>query len=586
MKKIRWTYRKKLFTSFFALFAAFALIITVVQVNREKEFKKEILRSSLDTYTRVIHEYLRENNFERLHQMDSVVKIKGLFPNNMRLSIIDREGRVLYDNEIADLSITKNHLERPEIAKALINHSGAHIRHSQTLGLDFFYYARFFDTYFIRVALPYDVNIKNYLQNDHLFLYFMLLLFFAALWIIILMTDRFGRSVSGLKNFVYAVENQKLNSEDWKFPETELGNVGQKIVKTYQLLQERKEEVNLLQDKLIRHFHYSQEGICIFSPQKEKIYANALFVQYMNCILEEPTFDTSQIFKNKAFMGLSAFFSANTPVQGKTNQLPSYASKIYCNGRSYAVRLLIFYDNSFEISLNDITQVEQNKNLKQEMTNNIAHELKTPVSSIRGYLETVLETPMVDPQQQKFFLERAYMQSLRLSDLIQDVSLLNKIEEASELFSKENIEVKDLIEEVRRDLQSNMDTHKVHFENRVDSLVKIHGNRTLIYALFRNLIENSLNYAGNEVSIHVEVYDQDSDFYYFSYYDTGCGVKEEHLSRIFDRFYRVEQGRSRKDGGSGLGLAIVKNAVLFHAGQIAAKNRKDKGLELVFSLQK
>ena len=255
------------------------------------------------------------------------------------------------------------------------------------------------------------------------------------------------------------------------------------------------------------------------------------------------------------------------------------------NGRTYKLRLLIFSDNGFEVSLDDVTRLEQNKTLKQEMTNNIAHELKTPVSSIRGYLETVLGNGM-DDKQRKFFLERAYNQTLRLSDLIQDVSLLNKIEEASDLFQKEKIAVKEIVDEVVNDLHLDLAKQEVRFENALSPEVIVNGNRTLLYTLFRNLVENSLHYAGKGVVIHIEMYDQDSTLYHFDYYDTGCGVEDVHLARLFDRFYRVGEGRTRKDGGSGLGLAIVKNAVQFHGGMITARRYKDHGLEFIFSLSK
>lgn len=116
--------------------------------------------------------------------------------------------------------------------------------------------------------------------------------------------------------------------------------------------------------------------------------------------------------------------------------------------------------------------------------------------------------------------------------------------------------------------------------------MEIEGNHTLLYSIFRNLIDNALSYAGENITIGIDNYTEDNEFYYFSLYDTGCGVEEAFLDRIFDRFYRINEGRSRKNGGSGLGLSIVKNAVLFHKGQISAKNRKDGGLEFIFSLRK
>ncbi|MCL2131380.1 MAG: ATP-binding protein, partial [Lentimicrobiaceae bacterium] len=115
----------------------------------------------------------------------------------------------------------------------------------------------------------------------------------------------------------------------------------------------------------------------------------------------------------------------------------------------------------------------------------------------------------------------------------------------------------------------------------------IYGNFNLLYAIFRNLTDNAVRYAGNDTSIHIHLYNEDKDFYYFSYFDTGVGISEEHhLNRLFERFYRITEGRTRETGGTGLGLSIVKNAVLFHKGKIVAKNKVSGGLEFLFTIKK
>lgn len=234
-----------------------------------------------------------------------------------------------------------------------------------------------------------------------------------------------------------------------------------------------------------------------------------------------------------------------------------------------------------------IVEQTRNRQLKQEMTSNIAHELKTPVSSIRGYLEILLGDKPVDEEQRHYFLERCYSQTLRLSNLINDVSLINKLEEAQDLFTKESVDVRILAEEAMVELAQSAEEHHITILDELPSNIVVTGNSMLIYSIFRNLIENAIVHAGDGVTVGMDCYQpEDEGHYYIHLYDTGRGVDNEYLPRLFDRFLRIDEGRSRKSGGTGLGLSIVKHAVMFHGGDIYAKNRDGGGLEFFFSLKK
>ena len=235
----------------------------------------------------------------------------------------------------------------------------------------------------------------------------------------------------------------------------------------------------------------------------------------------------------------------------------------------------------------------RNRQLKQEMTSNIAHELKTPVSSIRGYLEILLSDKPVDDERRRYFLDRCFRQTLRLSDLIQDVSIINKLEESADLFPRVEVDAAEVAGEAVADLADKAAAAGISVSNNLPPM-PLNGNRELLYCIFRNLVENSIAYAGEGISIVLETYKESPDHYFIHYYDTGKGVADEYLSRLFDRFVRIDEGRSRQNGGTGLGLSIVKHAVLFHGGEIYAKNRGGvgssdtclSGLEYFFSLKK
>ena len=190
---------------------------------------------------------------------------------------------------------------------------------------------------------------------------------------------------------------------------------------------------------------------------------------------------------------------------------------------------------------------QRNRQLKQEMTSNIAHELKTPVSSIRGYLEILLSDKPVDADKQRHFLQRCYSQTLRLSDLIQDVSLINKLEESSDLFPRTEVDAREVAKEAITELEDVANTHGIIVRNNLPSM-PMQGNHELIYCIFRNLIENSVSYAGENVKIVIETYQpvgipaNQPATYYIHFYDTGQGVADEYLARLFDRFVqRMEE---------------------------------------------
>lgn len=229
---------------------------------------------------------------------------------------------------------------------------------------------------------------------------------------------------------------------------------------------------------------------------------------------------------------------------------------------------------------------EDKTRLKRQLTQNVAHELKTPVSSIQGYLETIVSNPDMDRETENQFIQRCYAQSHRLSSLLADISTLNKLDDAPQSYEFEPVNIVDLLQSIQRDVSMQMETNHVTFRALVEPDVVVDGNPSLLYSIFRNLTDNSIAYGGDGVTITVQVLSESTDFYTFSFSDNGPGVPSEHIPHLFERFYRVDKGRSRKMGGTGLGLAIVKNSVLLHRGTISVRLGMAGGLEFIFSLPK
>lgn len=231
-------------------------------------------------------------------------------------------------------------------------------------------------------------------------------------------------------------------------------------------------------------------------------------------------------------------------------------------------------------------EAEQEKNrLKRQLTNNINHELKTPVASIQVCLETLLSGINLSNEKRQELIEKCYVNNERLRRLLNDVSLITRMEDGSQLISKEPVVVNDILDEIAQELEIMPEDERLTLHLKFDEQIVVEGNLSLIGSIFRNLTENAIAYSGGK-NLYIALIENNEQYCKILFEDDGCGVDNNQLSRLFERFYRVDKGRSRQMGGTGLGLSIVKHAVQFHGGTITVANRIGGGLRFIFSLSK
>ena len=231
-------------------------------------------------------------------------------------------------------------------------------------------------------------------------------------------------------------------------------------------------------------------------------------------------------------------------------------------------------------------EAEQERNrLKRQLTNNINHELKTPVASIQICLETLLSGISLSEEKRQELIERCYANNDRLRRLLNDVSLITRMEDGSALIGKERVVINDIIGEVAKELEMLPNDERLLLHTDFSDEVIIDGNPSLIGSIFRNLTENAIAYSEGR-NIYISLLENNDKLCRIRFEDDGKGVEQKHLSHLFERFYRVDKGRSRQKGGTGLGLAIVKHAVQFHGGTIIVTNRPNGGLRFEFTLSK
>jgi len=462
----------KLYLSVLSLFLLFAVAFMVFQQYREKQYKVDTLNLKLQDYNNQMHEALSSSTkTNRKTWLNNYLKRHPI--RDLRVTVINSQGQVLYDNVNPNIRNMGNHAQRPEVQQALNRGSGSAVdRNSTTMGgQEYFYSATYFphDKYVIRSALPYNMDLAKNLQTDQHYLWFALAIMFLLIVVLYRFIHRLGSNITKLNEFAAKADHDgKLEADELvNFSNDELGETAERIVKLYLKLQRTQQEQDVL---------------------------------------------------------------------------------------------------------------------KRQLTQNAAHELKTPVASIQGYLETILENPKVNESTRLLFLQRCYAQSKRLTSLLSDMSMLNRMDDGAQMLSIEEVDVAELIQTVEKESQWTLQQRSMTMICNIPKNIIVHGNRSLLYSIFRNLTDNAMAYAGVGKHISLSAYKKD-DVWQFTFSDNGVGVAPEHLPRLFERFYRVDKGRSRKMGGTGLGLAIVKNAVIVHGGTICVSLNPSGGLKFDFTLK-
>ncbi len=463
---------KRLFLSVLAIFLLFAFAFIAFQQQRERHYKMESITHRLNTYNADMAGTLRM--LGKWDEATLAFYMKEHPIDGLRVTLINKDGKVIFDTVEKDYAKFSNHANRPEIVKARAKDESSYaVRQSTTLGNDYYYSATYFpkEGIYIRSALPYNNDLIQYLKADIHYVWFAVIMFFLLAIVLYRFVNRLDAHIIKLRLFAFRADrNESLETEDLAdFPDDELGEIAERIVKIYKRLQNTRREQDVL---------------------------------------------------------------------------------------------------------------------KRQLTQNIAHELKTPVSSIQGYLETILDNPHINEPTKQQFLQRCYAQSERLTALLRDISTLNRMDDAPDMMDFEAVDLSELVGNIRKEVALDLEKRNMSFTYELPERLLIKGNRSLLYSIFRNLTDNAIAYAGEGTAITLEAREMHNKWH-FTFSDNGVGIPAEHLPRIFERFYRVDKGRSRQMGGTGLGLAIVKNAVLLHGGTIrVSSNLESRGVRFEFTLRK
>lgn len=584
--------KKKIFKYYLVLIVVVLITTVIFTTQLSKKYYKTEVENKLESIGLSIQYYLLQSNTSSQMDYDKLAKDFATSynhnitspNNNLRVTFIDHSGRVLGDSE-ADYTTMENHISRKEIQMALSGNIGKDFRSSTTLNLDLLYMAIPIEQLdlIVRISIP----LAKLTTIDTMSWFYSILIILSALVLSAIVSSRIAETViQPLNDIINASKEISNGNYSKSISVTSKDEVGQlalqfnemasKLDKTVYDLNNKKIEV----ESIVQSITYgivavdNNKKILLINPSAFAVFNLGTNTNVTGDIISE------HIRNNGVNLLLKESMEQNKPLECEINlgekELLIKTSPIRSNNGEF--------DNSgWIISIQDITIVRKLEQLRTEFVSNVTHELKTPITSIRGFIETLKSGAINNADVSLRFLDIIDIEAERLHELINDILSLSEIETKLNDSDLESVDLKSLVDSVFEVMQNIANEKNIVFINNISEKIFIKANRNRMKQLILNLVDNAVKYnitngsvsvsaqnVGGKVVIHVK--------------DTGIGIPNEHIPRIFERFYRVDKGRSRDMGGTGLGLSIVKHIVNLYNGDIKVNSEVGKGTEFVIQL--
>lgn len=491
---------------------------------------------------------------------EQVVPLNDLaYNDNTRLTIIDTDGDVLADSD--EESIEENHRGREEVREALSDGVGYATRYSQTTHQNMLYVAVFNDDYIVRLSLPYD-GIFDYLPVLIKPLGIGALI---SLVIALILSKRFANTLTApLQEITTQVMKMKdyreLEFDDYKYDEFniiayKLEEQAKTIHDTMKTLKEEQIKINGILDQMKEGFILldSNFDVLMVNRKAQKLYGNTI---KLNRSIKDFIFD---------FKIINALDHLSTERQIVEIEKEKEFYNCYVAKVDYGVTLLFV----------NVTEQHNSMKMRQEFFSNVSHELKTPITSIRGYSELLEAGVINDEGAKKKALDKIHDEVDNMSNLINDILMISRLENKDIDVIKHPVHLMPLVDEIVDTMQVEIDKRHLTVTKNVEDITYI-SNHQHMYQLLSNLITNAIKYNVENGSITIEAHQSETNII-IVVSDTGRGISKIDQGRVFERFFRCDQGRDKETGGTGLGLAIVKHIVQYYHGNIHLSSKLNEG---------
>lgn len=580
---IKRSFKSKLIFSYvFVILVSFTFTAFFLDKNLEENSLNNI-KSSLITQAHLIENQIAAESIKKEDVTSLGVLVKSISPKtDCRITIIDRKGVVLVESEKSKQETLdmENHINRPEVRAALMGDTGIDTRYSATLKIDMLYVAipikgKDGITGILRLALPLE-SVQKTLSAIRKTV--VIGLIFSLALAFVLGSIVAGNTIRPINRMIHV--SRRFSEGDFsrrviRAPKDEIGDLANTLNKMAQDIEDKIKEIKAQNQKLAAIFNNMIEGVIVVDKNGRIISIN-------------PTIEKIFGVSKKDAEG-KMFLEAI-----RNNDIPEVINAVLRKGQSSSAELALMYpvNKIFEINaspifddsnvagclvvIHDITEIRRLETVRSDFIANVSHELKTPLTSIKGFIETLLEGALDDKENNRSFLTIIQEHAQRLNNLVNDLLSLSHLESNEIVLEKEGINIKQQVEGVIMGFKSQLKKKNIEVKDELPVGLSIKADKNRIEQVFTNLIDNAIKF--NKEKGTIKIYSQDANGKIkIIVEDSGVGIPKKDIARIFERFYRVDKARSRELGGTGLGLSIVKHIVELHNGSVGAESTEGFG---------
>ena len=546
-----------------AVVAVYLAVFSLVIGGISYSFYKNAAQDELKAAAEIAVSSIGDNaDFSQLEQ-----NLKDALNYDVRLTYIESDGNVLYDSE-ADVSEMENHLDRKEVRQALENGTGEATRVSDTLDKTVYYYAVEYDGGVLRFSRERSNLLSIFILVVPIIICVAGAIFVVTTVVSIKLSESLIKPINRLVT-QFDVNGDGIGNLETPYEELKpiIKNADllmKRISKNVAKLKREKEKITLITDNMV-------EAMILLDSDRTVLSVNRSAVKLLN-----PHFDPhsheklSHLTTNPELIELLDRLDEDDSVRGvvtvKSRSFRTYINKSDFNG-DYGIIILMV----------DVTESIKSEQIRRDFSANVSHELKTPLTTIKGFGEMMENGIITGAEDIKKYGGTIYREAERLLYLINDIIRLSEIEEHANSES-DQVDVLRTAHDVEEILQNKAYNHKVSVFVKGENVV-IEGNQSYMTELLLNLMDNAVKYNNDGGSVWVEV-SRSGENAVIVVRDNGIGIAEKDRERVFERFYRVDKSRSKQTGGTGLGLSIVKHIVAYHNGEIAISSSLGKGTEI------